>query len=128
MPRPKGWKKPVEVERSHCAVCGQALPAAAMRVIWLFLEQLEKDLHLNPAEGADASEQRRFFHLAIAKARAVVSVFREQEKHTCKGHQPIKRGPRKKAEGNPSFPADADVPGPRKKRGRPPTLAAVPNE
>lgn len=127
MPRAKGWRPPPPPP-TKCATCGRLLPLIALRGLMEQIKQLAADLE-KPPEGRTGEQAARW---KILHARSALQMLIEDEELFCFGHEPKKRGPRKKeGEG----PVDITAPPPaaaRKKPGRPPTvrppLAAVPNE
>lgn len=120
MPR-KGYKKPVPTQ---CATCGKTLPQVALRAMLRQLVDVQQKLGEQPREGASVDEQKRFARLTNLHARAALEMFLEDEPSFCFGHE--KKAPGRKPAGDPSFPADPDVP--RKRPGRKPKLQAVSNE
>ena len=117
MPR-KGYKKPVP---TRCPTCGHILPVFALRGLLQQLSRLRAELSQPRPEGEDAG---RFARFRVLHARGALDLLLEDESSFCFGHE--KKTPAPKPPGDPSFPADPDVP--RKRPGRKPKLQAVSNE
>jgi hypothetical protein len=83
--------------KDRCPTCGKWLAAEGLE---FFDEIIRSAIALidEPIEETEPHRHRRALALRLGSVRNQLSVLADEQRFICKGHEPVKRGPRKKGD------------------------------